>query len=93
MDASKYFRLTDRIDAAVSVEELALLRDEVKLLQAHAMELQALERRIARRAQAIAVRPLEREVSIAADGAQADRIAPRHRPVIAEHADGAHAVA
>jgi hypothetical protein len=93
MDASTYFRFTDRIDAAESVEDLALLRDEVRALQAHAMELRALQRRIARRAQAIVVRPMEREVPIAADGAASDRIAPRHRPAIAEHPDGAHAVA
>ena len=49
MDASVYFRLTDRIDGAVSLEELAAIEAEIERTQPHVMERRALERRIDRR--------------------------------------------
>jgi hypothetical protein len=49
MDASVYFRLSDRIDAARSLSELAAIRDDIDSVAPHAMERRALERRIERR--------------------------------------------
>lgn len=49
MDASLYFRLTDRIDGAASLEELAALVTEIERTQAHLVERRALERRLNRR--------------------------------------------
>ena len=49
MDASVYFRLTDRIDGAASAEELAAIEAEIERTQPHVMERRALERRLNRR--------------------------------------------
>ena len=49
MDASLYFRLTDRIDGAASAEELSAIEAEIDRTQPHAMERRALERRLNRR--------------------------------------------
>jgi hypothetical protein len=49
MDASLYFRLTDRIDGAASLEELAAIEAEIDGTQPHVMERRALERRVNRR--------------------------------------------
>ena len=57
MDASLYFRLTDRIDGAGSREELAAIEAEIERTQAHAMERRALERRMDRRQHALESRP------------------------------------
>jgi hypothetical protein len=54
MDASLYFRLTDRIDGAASLEELAAIEAEIERTQAHMIERQALERRLNRRERALA---------------------------------------
>jgi len=54
MDASLYFRLTDRIDGAASLEELAAIEAEIERAQAHTIERQALERRLNRRERALA---------------------------------------
>ena len=54
MDASLYFRLTDRIDGAASLEELAAIEAEIERTQPHAMERRALERRMNRRERALA---------------------------------------
>ena len=54
MDASLYFRLTDRIDGASSLEELAAIEAEIERTQAHMIERQALERRLNRRERALA---------------------------------------
>lgn len=54
MDASIYFRLTDRIDGAASLEELAAIQAEIEYTQAHMMERRALERRVNRRERALA---------------------------------------
>jgi len=57
MDASLYFRLTDRIDGAASREELAAIEAEIERTQAHMMERRALERRMDRRERALDSRP------------------------------------
>ena len=49
MDASLYFRLTDRIDGAASLEELAAIEAEIERTQPHLVERRALERRLNRR--------------------------------------------
>jgi hypothetical protein len=49
MDASLYFRLTDRIDGAASREELVAIEAEIDRTQPHVMERRALERRLGRR--------------------------------------------
>ena len=49
MDASLYFRLTDRIDGAASIEELAAIEAEIERTQPHVVERRALERRLNRR--------------------------------------------
>jgi hypothetical protein len=49
MDASIYFRLTDRIDGAATIEELAVIEAEIERTQPHVMERRALERRLNRR--------------------------------------------
>jgi hypothetical protein len=54
MDASLYFRLTDRIDGAASLEELAAIEAEIERTQAAMIERQALERRLNRRERALA---------------------------------------
>ena len=54
MDASLYFRLTDRIDGAASLEELAAIAAEIDHTQPHVMERRALERRVTRRERALA---------------------------------------
>lgn len=54
MDASLYFRLTDRIDGAASLEELAAIEAEIERTQPHMMERRALERRLNRRERALA---------------------------------------
>ena len=53
MDASLYFRLTDRIDGAGSLEELAAIQVEIEHTQPHMMERRALERRVNRRERAL----------------------------------------
>jgi hypothetical protein len=53
MDASLYFRLTDRIDGAASIEELAAIEAEIERTQPHVMERRALERRMSRRERAL----------------------------------------
>ena len=53
MDASLYFRLTDRIDGAASREELAAIEAEIERTQPHVMERRALERRLNRREAAL----------------------------------------
>ena len=53
MDASLYFRLTDRIDDAASLEELASIGAEIEHTQAHVIERRALERRMNRRERAL----------------------------------------
>jgi hypothetical protein len=58
MDASLYFRLTDRIDGAASIEELAAIEAEIERTQPHMMELRALERRLMRRERALAGVPV-----------------------------------
>jgi hypothetical protein len=56
MDASLYFRLTDRIDGAASIEELAAIEAEIDRTQPHPhlIERRALERRMNRRERALA---------------------------------------
>jgi hypothetical protein len=54
MDASVYFRLTDRIDGAASREELAAIEAEIERTQPHMIERQAHERRMNRRERALA---------------------------------------
>ena len=49
MDASLYFRLTDRIDGAASLEELAAIEAEIERTQPHVVERRALERIVNRR--------------------------------------------
>jgi hypothetical protein len=58
MDASLYFRLTDRIDGASSLEELADIEAEIERTQPHVMERRALERRLNRRERALVGTPL-----------------------------------
>lgn len=53
MDASLYFRLTDRIDVAASREELSDIVAEIDRTQPHVMERRALERRLDRRERAL----------------------------------------
>jgi hypothetical protein len=53
MDASIYFRLTDRIDGAASLEELAAIVAEIERTQPHMIERRALERRMNRRESAL----------------------------------------
>ena len=53
MDASLYFRLTDRIDGAGSVEELTAIEAEIDRTQPHMIERRALERRLSRRERAL----------------------------------------
>ena len=53
MDASIYFRLTDRIDGAASLEELAAIVAEIERTQPHVIERRALERRMNRRESAL----------------------------------------
>ena len=53
MDASLYFRLTDRIDGATSMEELASIEAEIERTQPHMIERRALERRLNRRQSAL----------------------------------------
>ena len=53
MDASLYFRLTDRIDGATSIEELATIEAEIEHTQPHMIERRALERRLNRRQSAL----------------------------------------
>jgi hypothetical protein len=53
MDASLYFRLTDRIDGAASLEELAAIAAEIESTQPHVIERRALERRVNRRERAL----------------------------------------
>jgi hypothetical protein len=53
MDASLYFRLTDRIDGAASLEELAAIEAEIESTQPHVIERRALERRLNRRERAL----------------------------------------
>jgi len=53
MDASLYFRLTDRIDGAASLEELAAIVADIERTQPHAIERRALERRMNRRERAL----------------------------------------
>ena len=53
MDASLYFRLTDRIDGAASLEELAAISAEIESTQPHVIERRALERRVNRRERAL----------------------------------------
>ena len=53
MDASIYFRLTDRIDCAATIEELAVIEAEIERTQPHVMERRALERRLNRRERAL----------------------------------------
>jgi len=57
MDASQYFRLTDRIDGAASREELAAIEAEIERTQPHVMERRALERRMDRRERALESHP------------------------------------
>lgn len=57
MDASHYFRLTDRIDGAGSREELQAIQMEIERMQAHVIERRALERRVSRRELALESRP------------------------------------
>jgi len=54
MDASIYFHLTDRIDGAASLEELAAIEAEIDRTQPHMIERRALERRMNRRERALA---------------------------------------
>jgi hypothetical protein len=54
MDASLYFRLTDRIDGAASLEELAAIEAEIERSQAQLIERRALERRLNRRERVLA---------------------------------------
>jgi len=54
MDASLYFRLTDRIDGAASLEELAAVEAEIDGTQPHMIERRALQRRVNRRELALA---------------------------------------
>ena len=49
MDASLYFRLTDRIDGAASIEELTAIEAEIERTQPHLIERRALARRMSRR--------------------------------------------
>jgi hypothetical protein len=58
MDASLYFRLTDRIDGAASLEELAAIEAEIEHTQPHLMERRALERRMNRRERALSGAPM-----------------------------------
>ena len=58
MDASLYFRLTDRIDGAASREELAAIEAEIDRTQPHLMERRALERRLGRRERALSGAPV-----------------------------------
>ena len=58
MDASLYFRLTDRIDGAASLEELAAIEAEIDRTQPHLMERRALERRVNRRERALNGAPM-----------------------------------
>lgn len=53
MDASLYFRLTDRIDGAASKEELVAIVAEIERTQPHVVERRALERRVDRRERAL----------------------------------------
>jgi hypothetical protein len=53
MDASLYFRLTDRIDGAASREELAAIEADIERTQPHVIERKALERRLDRRERAL----------------------------------------
>jgi hypothetical protein len=46
MDASIYFRLTDRIELAQSTKELAAVESEIDRAQPHPMERRALTKRI-----------------------------------------------
>ena len=50
MDASLYFRLTDRIDLAPTLDDLRRLEMEIELASPHRIERQALTRRLERRA-------------------------------------------
>jgi hypothetical protein len=54
MDASLYFRLTDRIDGAASLEELAAIEAEIERSQAQLIERRALVRRLNRRERVLA---------------------------------------
>ena len=51
MDASIYFRLTDRIEIAQSLRELSTLESEIDRAQPHPMERRALAKRIRSREQ------------------------------------------
>lgn len=53
MDASLYFRLTDSIDGAGSLEELAAIAAEIDRTNPHVVERRALERRLDRRHRAL----------------------------------------
>ena len=53
MDASLYFRLTDRIDEARSREELAAIAAEIELTKSHIIERRALHKRLNRRQEAL----------------------------------------
>ena len=57
MDATHYFRLTDRIDGALSREELEAIEAEIESTQPHVMERRALERRMHRRERDLESRP------------------------------------
>jgi hypothetical protein len=58
MDASLYFRLTDRIDGAASLEELAAIVADIDRTQQHMIERRALERRLNRREQTLSGAPV-----------------------------------
>ena len=58
MDASLYFRLTDRIDGAASLEELAAIEAEIDSTKPHVIERRALERRLNRRERALSGPPM-----------------------------------
>jgi hypothetical protein len=46
MDASLYFRLTDRIRAAASLDEVAQLASEIDVVDAHDIERRALRKHL-----------------------------------------------
>jgi len=58
MDAGLYFRLSDRIDGAASLEELAAIEAEIDRTQPHVIERRALERRLNRRERALSGPPM-----------------------------------
>ena len=53
MDASLYFRLTDRIDGAATLDELAAIAAEIEHTQSHVIERRALHKRLSRREQTL----------------------------------------